>query len=124
MRALAISTTSALRSGSDRCFPFAALLLCLLFFRFEIIPVGLGQLWCIPDVSLPLFCHRVTVDAFMTRDEQIQLIDPLIPPIIAALAVPPGPVPRDYLFGFFEVFVGQSRYVFQSDLPPYIVRVL
>jgi len=118
VRAVAISTTSALRSGSDRCFSFATLLLSLLFFRFEIIPVGLGQLWCIPDVSLPLFCHRVRIDAFVTRDEQIHLIDPLISPIIATLAVLLGPMPRDHLFGFFEVFVGQSRYVFQGDLPP------
>ncbi len=72
-------------------------------------------------MSLPFFCHFVRVDAFVTRDEHVELVDPLISPIEATLAVLFGYMPRHHLLGFFEVFVGQPRYVFHCDLPPCVV---
>ena len=53
----------------------------LLFLRLEIVPYISGESRSIPHVCLPFFCHFVESTHLWTRDEHIELVDPLIPAI-------------------------------------------
>ena len=103
---------------SDLWLFFASYLRFLSLVRFEVVPIGLREGRCIPHVCLPFLGHFFFIDAFVTGDRHVQLIDPLMSPVIAAFAVLLGPVPRNDLFGLFEVLLGQLRYVFHCGLPP------
>lgn len=76
------------------------------FLCFEIVPIGFCQSWCIPDVRLPLLGHCVLVNTLVTGNDHVQLVDPLISPVEASLAVLFRSVLRDQLDGLVEVLFG------------------
>jgi hypothetical protein len=103
VRTVAIRAPSAIRLRSVLWLLFTTL---LHFLRLEIVPIGFCQSRCIPDVRLPLLGHCVLINTLVTGNDHVQLVDPLISPVEASLAVLLRSVLRDQLDGRGEVLFG------------------